>query len=399
MNVLTTCRSCGSTYLDGIFYKPKAPVAGRFLKKEELEREVLYPLTLAMCKTCGLVQVLETIEAEELFKDYRYLSSVSGTLVKHFNDYAAWLNKHFGTGYTYIDVGANDGILLKPLVRNYQLRAVGIDPALNIEVPEDILVLKDFFGKEIAAKLSVEPAVTEKPIVVTGSNVFAHIPSMHDVLDGVELLIKDDGYFIAEVNYASDILKFVMFDSVYHEHLFYWSVSSLEHILHAHGMYINYVEWLPMHGGSIRVVASKIEESPLFPRTDFYSVDKFKCIENYLHVASADVWKSRYKRYTSILYDFAQRLQQYNTVSAYGAAGRATMFFDDLPFKDVAYVIDESEERINRYVPKVHYPILPPEELYVFPTEACVISAWTYKNEIKSKERFYTGRWLVPFEQ
>jgi hypothetical protein len=394
MKTVNECRSCSSNSLEVIFSKPESPVAGRFLKKEELDKEQLYPLTLCICDNCGLVQITEEVDSQELFRDYRYLSSISGTGRKHFEDFASWLKNYFGPRFFYVEVGANDGVLLKPLVDKYGFSVVGVDPAENIETPQGVVILRDFFSKSFAEKL--KPSLMAMPVIVVGSNVFAHIPTIHDILDGIEILIEDGGYFVMEVNYALDVLNHGMFDSVYHEHFFYWSVSSLEHILCSHGMYINHVEWLPMHQSTIRVVASRIKNSPIFNNN---SVEKYKAIEKYSKLSQYYSWVDAFAKYKKMLLELMIQAEKYRGVCAYGAAGRATMFFDDFKFKKIDFVIDESKERVGRYVPKSHYPIVLPIELYTNPTQACIISAWTYESEIRNKEKFYRGKWLVPFQE
>jgi SAM-dependent methyltransferase len=384
-----TCAVCGSAELQLFLYFPEMPLAGGFLHADEVDREQLYTLDVAYCAVCGLVQVLTVVGSDVLFSDYRYSSSTTTTLSSHFERYAEWLKNRLDPGLV-VEFGCNDGVLLDPLQRR-GVRAVGIDPAANVATlarARGLDVVGGFFDADSGARLRGQHGPAD---VVTGSNVFAHIDDIHAVMKGVDALLADDGAFIVEVHYLADIVRGMQFDSIYHEHLYYYSIHSLAYLF---GMYdLSVVEVIPVssHGGSVRVVARRAAASPeVHP-----SVDKYLAAERYMGLGDPGTYAVLQDRWDGVLDALRAELAG-RDLCAYGAAGRAVMLLSMLALDNVAYVIDESPLRAGRVVPKLHIPIEFPARLYEDPRDACLITAWTYRDEIMRKEPYYRGEWITP---
>jgi len=401
------CRGCDSTDLTTIFQVCNSPIAGSFPLAEEADSEVLMNMTLVICNACKLIQILETIPREKLFEDYRYLSSVSATLRDHFKDYARYIANNY-TGHVVVEIGCNDGVLLREL-NEYGFKIIGVDPALNITGGFMGKRYYEYFSVDLARRirendLTYIGAPRCSSILVTSSNTFAHIDNIQEALEGVSILIGNSGTFIFEVNYAVDILKDSMFDLIYHEHIYYHTVTSLDNLLSRFRMKIVDVSWVPMHGGVIRVTA-KSTNANQSPTTNVY---KFKKIEERIRVTSAYEWLHSYNSYLNYLETLSVgllRRRQWSDkckekIVAYGAAGRANMLLNHLVYlgTEIDYVVDESPERYGRVLSKCHIPIYYPAHIYHDYPGTILISAWTYSKEIKSKERYFDGSWVTIFD-
>jgi SAM-dependent methyltransferase len=252
----TTCRSCGSPKLETVLSLGVTPLANSLLTPEDLARpEPTFPLDLAYCSTCSLVQITETVPPETLFRDYLYFSSYSDEIQRH----AAAISRRLidslrlGAGSLVVEAASNDGYLL----RHYQAAGIpvlGIEPALNVaRVAQEkygIKTLTDFFDESLAAKLRQEGLRAD---VFHANNVLAHVADLNGFVAGIHGLLKDEGVAAIEVPYVMEMIERCEFDTIYHEHLCYFSVTALQALFRRHQLEIQDVERLPIHGGSIRL--------------------------------------------------------------------------------------------------------------------------------------------------
>ena len=363
------------------------------MRPEDFGREHLYPLDLVVCRGCSLVQIVNVVDARELFTDYRYLSSVTSTLTGHFVDYARKIRQQIlsSPDGLVVEFGCNDGVLLSPL-RKMGVRAVGIDAADNVVAlarKKGLDVRHGFFGADTSEALRSTYGQAD---IITASNVFAHIDDLDEVLRGVQILLNRDGTFVVEVHYIVDLLEKFQFDTVYHEHLCYYSVHALQHLLGRFGLRIVDVERLPMHGGAIRVLAKRSEARSATPKP---SVESLLDLETNLGIASMDV----YQRFGQSVFEYRDQLRDFvlsrknagRTLSGYGAAGRATILLSFCGFdaQVIDYVVDESPSRIGRFIPGVGIPVVPRLHFSSNPTNDCLLTAWNYRTEIVEKEQAY----------
>src|SRR5215471_3145113 len=252
------CRSCGSTNGVLVLDLGDQPLANNLLKPEDLSKpEPKVPLRLALCQSCWLLQITELVPPVDLFSEYLYFSSFSEFLLRHAAEAAGRYIKEFALGpkSLVIEIASNDGYLL----RNFQTAGVpclGIEPAANIaKVARDkgIETLVEFFGDDLAHKLVTSGRQAD---LILGNNVFAHAPDTNDFVAGLRALLKRDGRIILEFPYAIEFVEKSEFDTIYHEHVFYFSLTALSPLFQRHGLSIFQVERLPIHGGSLRLFAA-----------------------------------------------------------------------------------------------------------------------------------------------
>lgn len=397
-----TCRACNGKNLYSFLDFGRLPLAGDFRLKEELGSTRTYPMDLVVCRDCSLVQILNVVAPEILFGNYRYLSSVTQTLSRHFREYALLLKQQMppdSSAYVF-EFGCNDGVLLQPLTEQ-GVKAIGIDAAPNVvEIARQrgLNVINGLFCRETARKT----LGTEGPAhVITASNVFAHIDDLDEVMAAVDILLESGGRFIVEVHYVMDMISGFQFDTVYHEHLCYFSLHSLRALYERHGFSIVDVFRLPMHGGAIRVVAQRSSEASVV------SDEVPRCIEREVEAGILtgtlyDEFAKGVHRYRRELVELIHEIRKKRKeIAAFGAAGRATVLLNycGLGGDSLNYVVDESAFRIGRYVPGVNIPIVSRDYFHDNYPDYCLITAWNYRDEVISKELNFVrggGAFIVP---
>ena len=266
------CRSCGATELRPVIDLGRTPLANALLAAEQLTQpEPVYPLELVFCPACTLVQITETVPPEQLFREYFYLSSFSDTLLRHAEDIAGQIrsSRSLDRNSLVIEVASNDGYLLQ-YYKRADIPVLGIEPATNIarvaEEEHGIPTLREFFGPGVAAELSAQG---KRADVIHANNVLAHVADLNGFVDGLKLLLKDDGVAVIEVPYVKDMIDRTEFDTIYHEHLCYFSLTALNHLFHRHALVIQDVERLPIHGGTLRIYAVKENAGAEGPPSSF----------------------------------------------------------------------------------------------------------------------------------
>src|SRR5579885_2632141 len=253
-----SCRSCGGPDLTTFLSLGRTPLANALLKPEQLGNpERTFPLDLALCNDCSLVQITETVPPEELFSEYFYLSSFSDTTLKH----AEELVNRIRTGCSLngdslaVEIASNDGYLLQYYKRN-GIDVLGIEPASNIAAiaeQKGIRTLNEFFTDDLALRLSER----QRADVIHANNVMAHVPDLNGFVTGVGALLRDDGFAVVEVPYIKDLIDKTEFDTIYHEHLCYFSLTAIKNLVERQNLQIQGVERIPIHGGSLRVFIAR----------------------------------------------------------------------------------------------------------------------------------------------
>lgn len=397
----TTCRGCGSSRLTSFMDFGLVPLAGDFVEQNRLADVRLYPMDLAFCEACSLVQILNVVSPDVLFSDYRYLSSITETLQQHFRDFASLLRERFlHDDALLVEFGCNDGVLLHPL-QQLGARVLGVDAAPNVvEIARGrgVPVRHGYFDSDVAREIRV----AEGPaMVITASNVFAHIDDLDGVLRGVNELLADDGVFVVEVHYVGDLLEGFQFDTVYHEHLCYYSLHALEVLYRRHKLKLFDVQFVPMHGGAVRVFAQR--EGGARERSGQLG----DALEQERDIGICDL--GTYVRFGIEAAQYRDELRRFvlarreegRSLSAFGAAGRATILLNycGLDSSVVQYIVDESPFRCGRCVPGVAIPVVGRQMLETAPTDDCLITAWNYRDEVVSKGEGYLargGQFIVP---
>ena len=392
----TDCRGCKSDNLKIFLDLGEMPLAGGFLSNTEaIKKEKLYPLPTHVCHNCGLVQILEAIDPEILFQDYSFASSTVDPLVQHFEKYAKWLQDKLNPKFV-IEFGCNDGILLKPL-EQLGVKACGVDVSHNITEmarSNGLDVITGYFD-EAAAESIIER--TGHADVVTGSNAFAHNDNPETILKAAQKILKPDGHLCLEVMYAGDLLEMLQWDTLYHEHLTFYCLTTLMTLLKRYGFLVVDAERIPMHGGSLRVVAALNHNSSVSS-----SVSKVLAYEDEKALANPDTWMAfgkSIKRKIDIVQETLGKLNINSRIWGYGAAGKATLWVNSCKMNYLEAMVDASPLRAGRFMPGTHTPIVFPEELKKNPPDYIFVTAWNYANLIQSKEEWFQGIWVTPLPE
>jgi len=398
----TNCMSCKSSDLVMFLSMGVMPEAGSYPKKEDLVNEKKFPLDIYFCKNCKLVQLLDIINPEHMYKDYRYASSTTKTLSKHFEEYANTVFKRFNLNKNslVIDIGSNDGVLLVPFMK-LGVRAIGFEPAENISkiaISRGTNTINKFFNESSAKELAKKEG---KAKVITINNTLASIYDTDDVMKGVKAILDKDGILIIEVHYLLDLIKDLQFDQFYHQHMYYYAITPMKYYFNRHGMEVFDVTRMPTHGGSIRVfVQFKGGPNKVIP-----IVEELISLENKAGLDSIEGFKKFADKVLKLKGDLVFTLKKLKAegkkIAGYGAPGKGNTL---LNFCKVGpdlldYVIDASPERYNRYIPGMHIPIYPPDKFKEDPPDYALMLAFTYKEEILKKEGDYLkngGKFIIP---
>ena len=385
----TNCSACDGTDFQTILDLGVVPLAGYFPNPLEVGKESKYPLKLVVCKKCKLVQTDSMINPKLLFEDYRYLSSVG--LSKHFENVAKILDDKYNVkDKDILEIGCNDGVLLKPLC-DLGAKAVGIDPATNVvKVAREkgLNVHNGYFSYDN------HKLFDKKFDLVLSNNTFAHIIDIQDSVKGINHVLKPDGNFIFEVHYLKSLIEGNQWDNIYHEHIYYYSITALHNMFKRYGMTIIDFEEIPIHSGSIRVTVKNSETDIPKKITDRIKLESDTiCNLEYLGQYSEDV-----KKHIS---DFNKTLDSLKgkKIGGYGASGRANMFCNvtNLTKDNVDFIVDESPERCGRYIANKEIPIVDIDVLKYSDVDLLIIFAWNYSKMIIDKTQFKKFKYLVAF--
>jgi len=392
----TTCRGCGETTLELVLDYGPVPLAGAFPRSDELDEERAYPLHLVVCAACGLAQVPQVVPRDVLFRDYRYRASVP--LARHFEAYADSVPRRLGLrpDGLIVEPGCNDGVLLEPLRRRGFVELLGVDPAENItaSVPDGIPVRSSYFDAVEAAAILSERGPAQ---LVAANNVFAHMDEPVDFASAAALLLEPEGVFAFEVHYVADLVDRFQYDTVYHEHVLYYSLTSLGPLLARAGLRTFDVERIANHGGSIRAFACRVDarRQPTRTLAQLLETERLRGLDRVSAFRDfGEGVRARIAQLDGMILDRAPD----GRIAAYGAAGRATILFNACAeaARCIDYVVDESPERVGRVMPGTHNPIVGPDRLSEDPPAVLLISAWSYADQIRAKVRALLGSAAVP---
>lgn len=406
-NQPAACRSCGCTGLQQVLSLGRTPLANALLTQQQLDAasspegftEETYPLDLVFCPRCSLVQLTESVAPEILFRDYVYLSSFSDTMLRHAEALSSALigSNNLGATSLVVEVASNDGYLLQ----NYQRAGVpvlGIEPATNIaRVAEErgIPTICDFFDDDLAVRLVAEGYNAD---VIHAHNVLAHVPDLNGFVRGLQRLLKDGGVFVVEVPYVHEMISRCEFDTIYHEHLSYFSLTALAALFTRNGLTIQNVEALPIHGGTLRVYAGH-------ENTQTESVAQMLREEQAWGVGGLDFYSgfgARVERLRDELVTLLRDLKtQDKRIAVYGASAKGTTLLNycGLGSDVLDYVVDRSTVKQGLYTPGTHLKIYAPEKLLDDQPDYVLLLTWNFASEIYEQQAEYRnrgGRFIVP---
>lgn len=384
------------------------PLANALLTAEEVTKpEETYPLTLAFCPHCTLVQITETVSAETLFANYLYFSSFSDTALQHARKQAERLIERRGlhAGSLVVEVGSNDGYLLQYYKRK-GIPVLGIEPAANIarlaEKERGIPTLCEFFSEKLGQQLSRQGRQAD---VIHANNVLAHVSDLNGVVRGLTWLLKESGVAIIEVPYVKEMIDGGLFDTIYHEHLCYFSLTALDRLFRRQGLIIQDVERVSIHGGTLRIYATKEGEKTNVRSSSVGTLlqeeTQWGVGDQAFYLSFRDKVAALGDKLVSLLGELKSRGHR---IAVYGASakGATLLNYFHIGRETIEYVVDRSTVKQGRYTPGTHFRIYPPEKLLEDLPEYTLLLTWNFAEEILEQQSEYRrrgGKFIIPLPE
>jgi len=398
-----TCRLCGGSDLHLVLALTPTPPANAFVGADDLAAEqACYPLDVFFCKSCHHVQLLDVVDPGKLFENYVYVSGTSSSFVRHFKNYADAVIGRFqpDAENLVVDIGSNDGTLLAAF-RARGMTVLGVDPARDIAekaTANGIETMPAFFTPELAAEIRQSHGPAR---IVTANNVFAHADDLAGIVDGVKILLADNGVFVFEVSYLADVIEKNLFDTIYHEHLAYHLVKPLVRFFEDNGMQLFSTERVPSHGGSLRGMAGLSGG----PHDADGSVADLIRVEERMGLDKAETYRDFAGRIDKLGQDLkaltAGIKAEGKSIAGFGAPAKATtlMHHFGLGPETVDFIVDDSPLKQGLFTPGHHVPVFPADALYQRKPDYAIILAWNFAEPIMEKHRAFQdggGRFIVP---
>ncbi|MFA6432637.1 MAG: NAD-dependent epimerase/dehydratase family protein [Candidatus Paceibacterota bacterium] len=393
-NFKPECRSCGKKNLKDVVTLGLSPLANNLLPNKDTHAE-MFPLEMKYCPDCHNCQLSFTVSAHKLFDHYLYVSSTAKSFRKHFEEAAEQYLKQFNLTKKdlVVDIGSNDGIALRPL-KARGIKVLGIEPAKNIADlanAEGIETVNDYFSKAVVDKIIKEKG---KATLITASNVFAHSDFLKDIAINAMKLLKDNGQFIVEVQYLMDTIKDLTFDNIYHEHVNYWSVTSINNFFECLGFKVVKIEHIDTHGGSIRVYVKKggKPDKSVLDSLKGEEVFGLKDYQTYLKFGRdiADL-REVVKRNIGLL------KKNYKHIAGYGSPAKATtaLNYFGIDNTHIDYIIEDNELKNGKIVPGVMIPIKNKQYAFTHLPEVIIVMAWNFFEAIKNNNAELTNEGVI----
>lgn len=399
----TQCRICGSTELEEFLSLGETPLANDFVRAEDFKDEQSFPLRAFFCRECHLAQLVDIVDKKRLFSQYVYFYSGMPASPKHFVAYAQDVMTRFvqdPATERIVEIGSNDGLLLRAFQEQGARVVLGVDPATNITHVANtrgIPTINDFFGKDIA--LTIRNAGGKAKVMI-GNNVVAHIDNLHDLMGGITELLDQKGVFIFQAPYLVDMFENLAYDTIYHEHVSFLAIAPLVRLFKQYGMDVFDVQTFNIQGNSIRVFTCRSGEYPISGRVQEL-LDKEKSlgmdkVESY-HALAAKVQASK-EELLELLRDLKQKGA---SIAAYGAPakGNTLLNYCKIGPDILDFATEELASKIGLYSPGMHVPVKHINEARKNPPDYYLMLAWNYKDQIMEKEAEYVkkgGKFIIP---
>ncbi|MFZ5870956.1 MAG: methyltransferase domain-containing protein [Actinomycetota bacterium] len=399
---LPPCRSCGANALRPFLSLGKTPLADALVEPgSDPSAEPRFPLDVAFCPNCTLVQILEEVPPQLLFVDnYLYFSSFSPALLDHSRRHVESLvaSRGLGPDHLVVELASNDGYLLKQFLP-FGVRVLGVDPApdqVRAAREAGVPTVEEFFGVELAHRLREEYGPAD---VVVAKNVMAHVPQLNDFVGGIAALLAQDGVATVENPWVRDLIDHGEFDTIYHEHFVYYSCTAVDALMRRHGLVLNQVDYFPdLHGGTLRWTVGRTRDSD-------GNAGAYLALEEARGLTSFDYYA-----------DFAARVQESRTalldllrglkadgarIAAYGAAAKGSTLLNyvGIGTELVDFVVDRNTYKHGKLMPGTRQPVRPVDALLEEQPDYVLLLAWNFTAEILDQQAEYRrrgGRFIRP---
>ncbi len=400
LNYKTECRVCGSKTLTKVISLGLSPLANDF--KSTIEDEILVPLQMDYCNECHNCQLSCVVPPQKMFTDYAYVSSTAASFRKHFSDAAEKYIQEFNLtkDSIVIDIGSNDGVFLGPL-KDKGIQVIGFEPAKNIAKianEKGIRTINEYFSshhlpelKWSAPPVTVGQQAFGKVDLITASNVFAHTNHIELMVKSAFDLLKEDGTFIIEVQYVLDTIKDLTFDNIYHEHVQYWNIKSLERFFNNLNLMIYKVEHINTHGGSIRVYIKRASDKlyeDIQPSL-FKFIEQERNVGLYDYKTYRDFGKNIVEVKKNVIENIKKLKASWMVIAIYGAPAKATtaLNYFGLNSTHISYAIEDNALKVGKYIPGTGIPIKSKEYCNEVLPNIIIVMAWNFFEEIKKSNQ------------
>lgn len=397
------CRGCKIRHLISVLPLGEMPLANQLLNNTQPQtQENKYNLEVMMCNQCGLAQLKDLVSPEQLFSEYLYYSSHSDTMVHSAAQLVKNVSARLPEHSTVVEIASNDGYLLQHYL-NKSFNILGIEPAQNIAAvanAKKIPTMCQFFTSSLAQKLKDQNYAAD---IIHANNVMAHVPDINDFIQGLKILLKPTGTAIIEVPYLIDLVNHCEFDTIYHEHVYYFALSPLKILFEKYGLYITDVEKLAIHGGSLRLFIQ-----PICQITISASVTQLLEHEKIMQANQPDFFnalRDKIQKLKTELLELLTKLKATGkTIAAYGASAKGATLLNYFGIhKDILdFVVDRSPAKQNLYMPGVQLPIYAPEALLQKKPDYALLLTWNFAEEILSQQQNYRlngGKFIIPIPE
>jgi hypothetical protein len=381
------------------------PLANNLVKRAALDTpDQVFPLQLGWSEPLKLVQLTHSVPPDSLFSEYLYLTSFSPTLVEAARVHVEAQVRRYGLGDgdLAMEIGSNDGYLLQHYL-GHGVKVLGVDPARNV-VDEarkrGVETRCGFFGTSLAAELRAEGL---RPRIVHANNVMAHVPDVEGIMAGLSSLLHDRGVFVTETPYVRRMVENLEFDTIYHEHLYYYSLTSFNGLLERNGLTVVDVEEIAAHGGSLRITAAR---PGVYPRTA--AASQMLAEESRIGMDRFEYYQDFGQRVPLLIERLRRMLEDFmtsgRTVAGYGAAAKATVILNALgpTARKLTWVADRSSVKQGHFIPGVRLEVVPVERVFSEKPDYLMVFAWNYMDEIARQLDNYSqngGQFIVPFPE
>jgi SAM-dependent methyltransferase len=400
---LLACRSCGATDLRPVIDLGTQPLANALRTPGDSSAEPRYRLATVFCPACALVQLDVTVPPETMFDQYNYFSSYSTTMVDEMGRLAKRMcaERELGPDQLVIEVASNDGYLLRQYL-DLGVAVQGVDPARNVAevaIETGVPTMVDYFGTETAERLRSQGMRAD---VLHANNVMAHVPDINDFVAGIGIVLADQGLAVVETPYVVDLIASAEFDTIYHEHVFYYSLSAVDALVRRHGLVVDDVERLPIHGGSLRLFIVAGSAAPTGRVADMLEEERrLGVAQDHYYSDFADRVDAVRRSTTALvsrLHDDGHRL------AAYGAAAKGTVLLNHfgIDHRLIEFVVDRNEHKHGLLMPGVGIPIEATGRLLSDQPDDVLLLAWNFAEEIIGQQQAYLeagGSFIVPLPE